>query len=153
MKNLTLILALMFISLTFSTNAYSQKANNSYQSGKSNTAGIMEKEKALTRTSISISTEKLDLTGTTDKEGNVSFTKVDAGTYTIKIEKTKSEWIGCTITVMPEGKKEGYTFMLDGPAEMFKEGFSFYLPQSDFLTLKGVVPTVNNISINNPGVK
>ncbi|MBK8549526.1 MAG: hypothetical protein IPL53_00145 [Ignavibacteria bacterium] len=118
--------------------------NGSWQSGKSNTAGIIinvggsaDKLIPMIGTNIKLNSGSNTLEGTTDKEGKLSFIKLSNGSYTLTMGKTDSEWIGCLVYVMPESEESGYVFYLDGPAEMFKNGLCFILPNSTFVTIRG----------------
>lgn len=165
MKNLIIILALLFVSVIFNANAYSQKGNGGWNSSKSNTAGIMAKETPLTGMSMYLSTGKTKKEGKTDKSGLLVFTSLSEGTYTITPGKTPGKWAGFLLTVMPEGETEAYTMVLEAPVTVLNKGVSFYIPKSKFISIRSVTPAVNSIAIddeeakaidinlNEPGVK
>jgi hypothetical protein len=153
MKNLTIILALLFISVIFISNAYSQNANNNYNSSKSNSAGIMVKETPLTGMSMYLSTGKTKKEGKTDENGLLVFTSLSEGTYTITPGKTPGKWAGFLLTVMPESETEAYTMVLETPVTVLKKGVSFYIPKSKFISIRSVTPEVKSIAIDDEEVK
>ena len=139
----------LFLSMVFScfiiVAAFAQSANNSYNSCKSNSAGL-SKGKPVPGVEVSVQNKSggsAILLGKTDPKGNV-IAKLDKGTYDIQLtaNQLKQPILIATINITPNKGKE-YTLFL----EMRRGGRRQHIP------FEMTSPSAVTISITEPGVK